>query len=593
MQPILNDFNSQIVIMSKNIRVRFAPSPTGALHIGGVRTALYNYLFAKKEGGTFILRIEDTDQTRYVPGAEDYIMEALEWCGLTPDESPAAGGDFGPYRQSERKDLYRQYADQLLESGNAYVAFDTPEGLDEKRAAYEAEGKTFTYNAASRGEMDNGFTNSAEEVEKRIADGEDYVIRFKMPEQEELPLKDIIRGDMMVNTSELDDKVLFKSDGMPTYHLANIVDDHLMEISHVIRGEEWLPSMPLHVMLYRAFEWEAPQFAHLPLILKPNPASYINKRSRQTFADQFTNGFVAAHPEYDDKKGKVGNFINQLLQDIKSLTERLRIKDNESNMQKEIKTFLKGVLFGKLSKRDGDRLGIPVFPLAWEGDSPENSFTGFREFGFMPDAANNFLAFLGWNPGTEQEMFNKEELCDAFSLEKIGKSGARFDFDKAKWYNKQYIMATDKAELATLVRPLVETEGLNPEQDYLEKVAELLKERMTFLTDFTRQANPYLQDELSYDEKAIQKKWKPELRPLFEKLNDVLKALPSYNAENIQTAVETFMEENGLQMGDVFPLLRIALSGAMHGPGVFDMLAVIGQEKSFERIGKALQIFED
>jgi glutamyl/glutaminyl-tRNA synthetase len=578
--------------MTKRIRVRFAPSPTGALHIGGVRTALYNYLFAKKNGGTFILRIEDTDQTRYVPGAEDYIMEALEWCGLTPDESPATGGDYGPYRQSERKDLYRKYADQLVESENAYIAFDTPEGLDAKREAAEAEGNTFTYNASSRKEMDNGLVHSAEDVQKRIDAGEDYVIRFKMPEQEELSLQDIVRGGMSVQTAELDDKVLFKSDGMPTYHLANIVDDHLMEISHVIRGEEWLPSLPLHVLLYRSFGWDAPEFAHLPLILKPNPASYINKRSRQEFAGQFASAFVAGNSDYTDKQGKVLNFIDQLLQDMKSLTERLRIKDNESNMQKDIKTFLKSVLFGKLSKRDGDRLGIPVFPLAWEGDSPENSFTGFREFGFMPQAANNFLSFLGWNPGTEQEIFNIDELCEAFTLEKIGKSGARFDFDKAKWYNKQYIMATDKANLATMVRPLVEAAGLNPDQAYLENVCDLLKERVTFLTDFVGQAKPYLQDELTYDENAIGKKWKPELRPLFEKLNTTLKELTDYSADNIQSVVESFMEDNGLQMGDVFPLLRIALSGAMHGPGVFDMLAVIGQEKSIERMEKALQVFE-
>ncbi len=526
--------------MDKSIRVRFAPSPTGALHIGGVRTALYNYLFAQKHGGTFILRIEDTDQTRYVAGAEDYIMEALEWCGLTPDESPAAGGDFGPYRQSERKDLYRQYADQLVESGNAYIAFDTPEGLDAKRQAYEAEGKTFTYNAASRAEMDNSFTNSAEEVQKRMDAGEDYVIRFSIPDDEALALKDIIRGDMTVQTSELDDKVLFKSDGMPTYHLANIVDDHLMQISHVIRGEEWLPSLPLHVLLYRAFGWEAPEFAHLPLILKPNPASYINKRTRQEFAGQFAEAFVKANADFADKKGKVNNFIDQLLQDVKSLTERLKIKDKDSNMQKDIKAFMKGVLFGKLSKRDGDRLGIPVFPLAWEGDSPENSFTGFREFGFLPDATDNFLAFLGWNPGTEQEIFSLDQLCEAFSLEKIGKSGARFDFDKAKWYNKQYIMASDKADLATMVRPLVEAEGINPDQGYLESVCELLKERVTFLTDFTKQAHPYLQDELSYDEKAIQKKWKPELRPLFESLTNQLNNLGAFSAEKIQETVETF-----------------------------------------------------
>lgn len=577
--------------MTKRTRVRFAPSPTGALHIGGVRTALYNYLFAKKQGGTFILRIEDTDQARYVSGAEDYIMEALNWCGLTPDESPAAGGAYGPYRQSERKDIYRQFADQLIDSGHAYVAFDTPEGLDAKRQAYEAEGKTFTYNASTRNEMDNSFTQPREAVGQRISAGEDYVIRFRIPDDEDLPLEDIIRGEMSVHTSELDDKVLFKSDGMPTYHLANIVDDHLMEITHVIRGEEWLPSLPLHILLYRAFGWEAPQFAHLPLILKPNPASYINKRTKQEFTEQFAAGFVKTQPVYEGQEGKVTGLIDQLLQDVKNLGEKLRIKDNESSLQKDVKTFMKSVLFGKLSKRDGDRLGIPVFPLNWQGKNPADSFSGFREFGFMPEATDNFLAFLGWNPGTEQEIFSLEELAEAFSLEKIGKSGARFDFDKAKWYNKQYIMSTDKATLAQLVRPLIEKEGLNPDQAYLESVCDLLKERVTFLTDFVHQAGPYLQDHLEYDHFTIEKKWKPEFGPMFSQLNSQLKALAKYDVASIEKTVESFMADNELQMGDIFPLLRIALSGTMHGPGVFDMLAVLGQEKVFERISQSLEVF--
>ena len=568
--------------MSENIRVRFAPSPTGALHIGGVRTALYNYLLAKKIGGTFILRIEDTDQKRYVASAEKYIMEALEWCGISPDESPAKGGKYGPYRQSERKGLYRKYVDQLLESGNAYIAFDTAEALDAKRQTLEAEKQIFTYDASTRGEMDNAFTNTTEETQKRVAAGENYVVRFKMPDAEDLHFQDIIRGEMNVNTADFDDKVLFKSDGMPTYHLANIVDDHLMEITHVIRGEEWLPSLPLHVLLYRAFGWDSPQFAHLPLILKPNPASYINKRSRQEFAAQFTDGFAAAHPDFEKKK--VANFINQLLQDIKSLTDRLKIKDNESNLQKAVKTYMKSVLFGKLSKRDGDRLGIPVFPLSWVGDTPEDSFTGFREFGFLPEAVNNFLAFLGWNPGTAQEMFSLEELCTAFSLENIGKSGARFDFNKAKWYNKQYIMGADKSTLAELVKPLLAAE--QPEQAYLESVCDLLKERVAFLPDFVEQAKPYLQNTLEYDKKAIEKKWKPEFQPLFEQLTTSLNQLPNYDAASIQDTVEKFMEDSGLEMGDVFPLLRIALSGTMHGPAVFDMIEVLGKEKVFARMQK-------
>ena len=573
------------------VRVRFAPSPTGALHIGGVRTALYNYLFAKKMGGTFILRIEDTDQKRYVADAENYIMEALKWCGISPDESPEAGGEYGPYRQSDRKALYGSYVDQLVASENAYIAFDTPEALDSKRQAFEKDGRTFTYDASTRAEMDNSFSNSKAEVKRRIDAGEDYVVRFKMPDAEILNFRDIIRGEMTVNTADLDDKVLFKSDGMPTYHLANIVDDHLMEISHVIRGEEWLPSLPLHVLLYRSLGWEAPQFAHLPLILKPNPASYINKKSRQVFADQFTEGFMASNSDFSDQKGKVSNFINQLLQDIKSLTDRLKIKDNESNLQKSIKGYLKGVLFGKLSKRDGDRLGIPVFPLAWNGATPQDSFTGFREFGFMPDAVNNFLAFLGWNPGTEQEIFSLEELAAAFSLEHIGKSGARFDFNKAKWYNKQYIMAADNQQLTNLVLPLVETAGFTPDANYLEKVCALLKERVTFLPDFVTQAQPYLENTLVYDKNSVAKKWKTDYHPLFTQLIEQLSALPQFNTKNIELIIEQFMSENELPMGTVFPLLRIALSGTMHGPAVFDMMEVLGKEKVIQRMKTGIDLF--
>ncbi len=574
------------------VRVRFAPSPTGALHIGGVRTALYNYLFAKKMGGTFILRIEDTDQKRYVAEAENYIMEALKWCGISPDESPETGGDFGPYRQSDRKEVYKKYVDALLESGNAYIAFDSAEALDEKRQAFEKEGRTFTYNISTRQEMDNSISNTAEQVQKRIAAGEDYVVRFMMPD-EVLHFKDIIRGEMTVNTADLDDKVLFKSDGMPTYHLANIVDDHLMEISHVIRGEEWLPSMPLHVLLYRSFGWEAPEFAHLPLILKPNPASYITKRSRQEFAGQFTDGFLTAHPEFLEQKSKVTNFVNQLLQDIKSLTDRLKIKDNESNLQKAIKTYLKGVVFGKLSKRDGDRLGMPVFPLAWKGETEQNSFTGFREFGFMPEAVNNFLAFLGWNPGTEQEIFSLDELAEAFTLEHIGKSGARFDFNKAKWYNKQYIMATDNEVLANLLTPLFQNAGFYPELDYLERICGLLKERVTVLPDFIEQARPYLQRDLKYDEKSIAKKWKKEYHPLFGQLAEELSSLEDFSPALIEQTIEAFMKKNDLPMGDVFPLLRIALSGMMHGPAVFDMMEVLGKEEVIQRMNTGINLFNE
>jgi glutamyl-tRNA synthetase len=395
--------------MPKQVRVRFAPSPTGPLHIGGVRTALFNYLFAKKNGGVFYLRVEDTDQNRYVPGAEEYIFEALEWLGIAPSETVGKNEKFGPYRQSERKQLYRGYADILIESGNAYYAFDTNEALDTHRKNHELEGKTFIYNHHNRLKLDNSLTVSAGETQRRIASGEDYVIRFKTPVDETLHLNDIIRGDIKFETKLLDDKVLFKSDGMPTYHLANIVDDHLMETSHVIRGEEWLPSMPLHVLLYRAFGWDAPEFAHLPLILKP-----------------------------------VGN--------------------------------------GKLSKRDGDKLGFPVFPLEWKNEDGVSS--GYREKGYFPEAVINFLALLGWNDGTEKELFSLEELVDAFDLARVHKAGAKFDPEKNKWFNHQYLITQENASLAKDFMPLLAEKGIDVTETYVEKVVSLIKERAHFVTEF-------------------------------------------------------------------------------------------------------------
>ncbi|MFQ5447346.1 MAG: glutamate--tRNA ligase, partial [Saprospiraceae bacterium] len=444
----------------ENIRVRFAPSPTGPLHIGGVRTALYNYLFAKKTRGTFILRIEDTDQGRYVSGAEDYIADALEWCGLKPDEGPGMGGEYGPYRQSERKDIYKKYALELVSNGSAYYAFDTPEELDARRKAEAAKGNhNFRYDNATRQSMKNSLTLSASEVKHLLDGGEHYVIRLKVPQDETVTFRDLIRGQVSFQTNELDDKVLLKGDGMPTYHLANIVDDHLMHISHVIRGEEWLPSTGHHVLLYRAFGWEAtmPQFAHLPLILKPD--------------------------------GK-----------------------------------------GKLSKRDGAKFDMPVFPLGWDGPTPEDKFRGFREFGFLPAAAVNFLAFLGWNPGTEQELFSLDELCQAFSIEKISKGGARFDYDKAKWYNQQYIQRSDNATLAALVQPHIAANGHAPDTAYVEKVCGVLKERLTFLTDFWEAGSYFFEDVKSYDDKNIAKRWKPESRPVFEALISLLENSDPFEA---------------------------------------------------------------
>lgn len=504
------------------IRVRFAPSPTGALHIGGVRTALYNYLFAKKMGGTFVLRIEDTDQGRYVPGAEDYILESLRWCGIMPEEGQGIGGKFAPYRQSERKDIYQKYALELVANGSAYYAFDTPEELDAKRqAAAEAGNHNFKYDAESRREMKTSLNLPADEVKRRLDAGEDYVIRLKVPENETVTFTDLIRGEVSFHTSELDDKVLMKSDGMPTYHLANIVDDHLMEITHVIRGEEWLPSTGHHVLLYRAFGWEAtmPAFSHLPLILKPD--------------------------------GK-----------------------------------------GKLSKRDGAKFGMPVFPLGWDADTEADSFRGFREFGFLPQAVINFLAFLGWNPGTEQEIFSLEELCEAFSIEKISKSGARFDYDKAKWYNQQYLHAADDSELATLVRPLAEAQGYQVSDEYLAKVCHLMKGRATFLPDIVEQATFLFGDVQSFDNENIAKRWKPESRPIFEALAERLAAQPDFVAAPLEEAVKAFMTERGLKPGEVMPILRLALAGTMQGPGVYEMMELFGKEQTAERLGKAIAYFD-
>ncbi len=503
--------------MSK-IRVRFAPSPTGALHIGGVRTALYNYLFAKKEGGTFILRIEDTDQTRYVPGAEKYIMEALEWAGLKLDEGPGIGGEHGPYRQSERKALYGEYAKKLVDSGHAYYAFDTPEDLAKARE----EHPNFKYGIMTRSVMKNSLTMSAEEVQQKLDAGEPSVIRLKVPADEAILINDIVRGEVTFQSNELDDKVMLKGDGMPTYHLANIVDDHLMEISHVIRGEEWLTSTAHHVLLYRAFGWEdtMPKFSHLPLILKPT--------------------------------GK-----------------------------------------GKLSKRDGAKLGIPVFPLSWDGGTPENTFDGFREFGFLPEAMLNFLAFLGWNPGTEQEIFTKEELAAVFDLEKVGKSGAKFDYDKAKWFNQQYIMGKDDDALVEMVTPIIKEHHGEVDADFLKGFVGLMKERATLLPDFWTAGSYFFKDVEEFDLKSIRKRWKPENSPKMKAFIGAINGLENFDATSIETAIHAFMEKEELGMGVVMPALRLALTGTMKGPSVFDMMSLLGKQRVVERLEKGFQYFDD
>lgn len=497
--------------MSKQVRVRFAPSPTGPLHIGGVRTALFNYLFAKKHGGTFYLRIEDTDQTRFVPGAEAYIFEALEWLGIAPDETIGKNEKFGPYRQSERKAMYQQYADQLINSGWAYYAFDTAESLDAIRKVAEANGKTFIYNHSVREQLDNSLTVSREKVEERIANGEHYVIRFKTPVNEILQLKDIIRGDIKFDTNLLDDKVLFKSDGMPTYHLANIVDDHLMETSHVIRGEEWLPSLPLHHLLYKAFGWNAPEFAHLPLILKP-----------------------------------IGN--------------------------------------GKLSKRDGDKMGFPVFPLEWKTE--EGISSGYRENGFFPEAVINFLALLGWNDGTEQEIFSLEELIEKFDLNRIHKAGAKFDPEKNKWFNHQYLQKQSDASLAESFKSILDKKGISTTLD-LTKIVGMIKERANFVTEFWDLADYFFEAPTTYDEKAV-KNWKEETPGLMQQVISELNKIEDFTSANIETLLKEWMTANEIGMGKVMQPLRLSLVGALKGPHLFDIIEMIGKAETVKRIEKAI-----
>jgi glutamyl-tRNA synthetase len=505
-------FEPKFIKMSKQVRVRFAPSPTGPLHIGGVRTALFNYLFAKKNGGTFYLRIEDTDQNRYVPGAEAYIMEALEWLGITPDETIGKNEKFGPYRQSERKHLYKGYAEQLINSDWAYYAFDTAEALDAFRKSEEEQGKTFIYNHTNREKLDTSLVISAEETAKRIANGEHYVIRFKTPVNETLHLQDIIRGEVKFDTNLLDDKVLFKSDGMPTYHLANIVDDHLMETSHVIRGEEWLPSMPLHVLLYRAFGWDTPEFAHLPLILKP-----------------------------------VGN--------------------------------------GKLSKRDGDKLGFPVFPLEWKTE--EGVSSGYREKGFFPEAVVNFLALLGWNDGTDKELYSLEELVGAFDLSRVHKAGAKFDPEKNKWFNHQYLIKQEDASLAKAFTPILVEKGFTVDENVVTKVVSLIKERANFVSEFWDLSDFFFVAPMEYDEKA-RKNWKPETPALMQELISVLEEITDFTSMNIETIVKDWMTKNEIGMGKVMQPFRLSLVGALKGPHLFDIVEVIGKQETITRIQKAI-----
>jgi len=500
--------------MEKKVRVRFAPSPTGPLHMGGVRTALFNYLFARKHGGDFLLRIEDTDQNRYVPGAEDYIIESLKWCGLAPDEGVGFGGPFGPYRQSERKAMYRQYADHLIDGGNAYYAFDTAEELDQLRKEAEDKQQVFSYDQHTRLGLKNSLTLSAEEVKQHIESGNPYVVRFKMPENTDVTEVDLIRGSVTFNTAQLDDKVLFKSDGMTTYHLANVVDDHLMQITHVIRGEEWLSSMPLHILLYRALGWAdtRPQFAHLPLILKPT--------------------------------GK-----------------------------------------GKLSKRDGDKMGFPVFPLYWPyGETA----SGYREEGYFPEAFVNMLALLGWNPGTEQEIFTMDELIAAFTIDRVGKSGSRFDPDKAKWFNARYFHMKSDEELADLFMPLVKEKGFSPDRATLIRIVSLVKERAGFVKDLWNESDFFFVAPGSYDAEVVRKRWNPDSPRQMRELREQVAAVQHFAAEVLEKSVKEWIASSGYNTGAILNLFRLLLVGASRGPHLFDIAALIGREETLRRLDEGI-----
>lgn len=577
------------------MRLRFAPSPTGTLHIGGVRTALYDYLLAKKHGGTFVLRIEDTDQKRYVEGAEDYIVKALEWCGLTPDEGPNIGGDYGPYRQSERKDIYQKYMQQLLDDGHAYYAFDTEEELDAMRENVKAAGKhSFQYDASTRMMMRNSLSLPEADVKVLLDNNTPYTIRFKMPENQSVTVNDLIREEVTFQTNELDDKVLMKSGGLPTYHLANIVDDYLMKITHVIRGEEWLPSTGLHVMMYRCFGWEdsMPQFAHLPLILKPAPSTYITKKTKDKFAESFSEEFMKS-TDLEMSMGEVKKIVQQVFSNPKDIQGQLKIGKNDDGKKKAVKEFLKNAMYGKLSKRDGDRLGFPVFPLSWKGKSEDDSFVGFQEIGFDANAVNNFLVFLGWNPGTEQEIFSMKEMISAFSLERVGKSGAKFDYEKARWFNQQYLMNKEDGKIAEELGELLAKKGVGAPTDFLKKVAAMMKERVHFIPEMLDAAYYLFEPIKSYDDKMIQKRWKPENKEKMDILADKIKHISSFDAESIEKTVKQFMEDHELGFGEVLPILRLAVSGTTMGPSVFDIMTLLGHEETVDRMATSYKYFDE
>lgn len=502
----------------RKVRVRFAPSPTGALHIGGVRTALYNYLFARQHGGDLVFRIEDTDSHRFVPGAEEYIIESFRWLGIKFDEGVSFGGNYGPYRQSERRDIYKKYVKQLLDAGSAYIAFDTPEELDAKRS----EIQNFQYDAHTRLQMRNSLTLSKEEVNRLIEDGAQYVVRFMIEPGIDVHVNDLIRGDVRIKSDVIDDKVLYKSaDELPTYHLANIVDDHLMEITHVIRGEEWLPSAPLHVLLYRSFGWEdtMPQFAHLPLLLKP--------------------------------EGK-----------------------------------------GKLSKRDGDRLGFPVFPLEWHDPKSGEISSGYRESGYFPEAVVNFLALLGWNPGTEQEMFSLDELVNAFDISRCSKAGAKFDYQKGIWFNHEYILRKSDEEIARLFAPVVANNGVDESMERITTVVSMMKDRVSFVNELWPLCSFFFIAPTEYDEKTVKKRWKENSAAVMKELANVLEGIEDFSVEGQEPVVKTWVEENEYKLGDVMNAFRLALVGEGKGPGMFDISAFLGKEETLKRLRRAIEVLK-
>ena len=510
---ILDDL---VIMTERKVRVRFAPSPTGALHIGGVRTALYNYLFARQHGGELVFRIEDTDSTRFVPGAEEYIIESFKWLGIKFDEGVSFGGNYGPYRQSERRDIYKKYVDQLLNADKAYIAFDTPEELEAKRS----EIQNFQYDARTRMMMRNSLTLPKEEVERLIAEGNQYVVRFKIEPGVAVHVDDLIRGDVRIMSDILDDKVLYKSaDQLPTYHLANIVDDHLMEITHVIRGEEWLPSAPLHVLLYQAFGWEdtMPRFAHLPLLLKP--------------------------------EGK-----------------------------------------GKLSKRDGDRLGFPVFPLEWHDPKTGEVSSGYRESGYFPEAVINFLAFLGWNPGTEREMYSIDELAELFDITKCSKAGARFDYQKGIWFNHEYILAKSAAEIAEIFAPIVAENGVDESMERITKVVEMMKDRVNFVKELWPLCKFFFVAPTEYDEKTRKKRWKEDSAQQLTELMQVLEGIDDFSVEGQEGIVHQWIEQKGYKLGNIMNAWRLTLVGEGKGPGMFDISAFLGKQETLGRMKRAIEV---